>query len=681
MKIIIIAVLFIGSLSFETLADALKPPKPQQVAKAMQEVADWQITHFRDSFSNPNQPHDIDSWTNAAFYVGMVEWTKITKDPRYIEWLKNIGEKNNWQLARRTYLADDHAVGQLYIELYRHFGDTKMLSPTQTRLNYVIDHPSDESIVFGNQENLERWSWCDALFMAPPVWAKMYKITGDERYKNFMTNEIKATKDHLFDEEEKLFFRDSNYLEKRINNRKVFWARGNGWVFAGLTLVLRELPKGSADYLFVLDLYTKMAEKLIAIQTPQGHWAMSLLDAEHFPTPETSGSSFFVYGLAWGVNNGIFKDKKYTQAVYKGWHMLTSHITSEGMLGYVQPIGAQPGQAWPDRTETYGSGAFLAAGSEVYRLVQGKIPSTIKNSKMLGKGIEATNSKLDAELAVKNDSKRAKVFARHVPERADDFAWENDLVAFRAYGPALRTSTENAGIDVWSKRVPYPIINNWYDLQSRKLKSYHEDHGEGLDNYHVGASLGAGGSAIYLDGKLQLLETYARWSIQSITEKSVIFVLSYKNNINGDIYRENKRITLKLGSRLYTVESTFFKNDKPIENLPIAVGVTTHDGKAKATFNKKSGWVSAWETIDGFGLGTGVVMEPGIVIETATVGQTNIPDSNNAVLIARTNAQGKIFYAAGYGWEKASEIKTSIDWQNHLTQFSENFKSPSSEHK
>jgi hypothetical protein len=150
---------------------------------------------------------------------------------------------------------------------------------------------------------------------------------------------------------------------------------------------------------------------------------------------------------------------------------------------------------------------------------------------MLGKGIEATNSKLDAELAVKNDSKRAKVFARHVPERADDFAWENDLVAFRAYGPALRTSTENAGIDVWSKRVPYPIINNWYDLQSRKLKSYHEDHGEGLDNYHVGASLGAGGSAIYLDGKLQLLETYARWSIQSITEKSVIFVLSYKNNL------------------------------------------------------------------------------------------------------------------------------------------------------
>ena len=111
-----------------------------------------------------------------------------------------------------------------------------------------------------------------------------------------------------------------------------------------------------------------MAKNLIQIQTTKGHWAMSLLGEEFYPTPETSGTAFFTYGLAWGINNGILKSDVYKPAVEKAWKALVSHITEEGMLGYVQPIGAAPGQAWPDKTEVYGTSAFLSAGTEVYKL-------------------------------------------------------------------------------------------------------------------------------------------------------------------------------------------------------------------------------------------------------------------------------------------------------------------------
>ncbi len=662
---------------------ALDKPTPDSVAQAMQGVADWQIEHFRDNFSSYERPHEIRDWTNGAFYVGLMKWVGMTADPRYIEWAKSVSEKAKWQLLSQTYHADDHTIGQMYIELYRHYGDKSMIQPTQAALDYVMSHPSDEPISIDDYRNFERWTWCDALFMAPPVWAKIAKITGDERYNKFMMSELKATTDHLFDEQEGLYYRDSNYLDRRVNDKKVFWSRGNGWVFAGLTLIMEEMKPESADYAYLMRIYKKMADKLVAIQTPQGHWAMSLVNAENFPTPETSGTSFFVYGLAWGVNRGILKDEKYTLALFKGWQAATSHLTKDGMLGYVQPIGAAPGQAWPDKTETYGSGAFLAAGSEVYRLVGGAMPATIPDSKKLKKAIKVADSKLDKELKIFNDPKRPKPYARFVPERQDDFAWENDLVAFRAYGPALRNGTENAGIDVWPKRVKYSIINKWYDLHVNKGISYHEDHGEGLDNYHVGASAGTGGTALWINGKREPLETFSRYSLQGLSDKSVTFTLTYKHTINGDAYREDKLVTLKMGSRLYAVESTFWKNGKIAQGLPVAIGVTTHDGKAKTTFDQANGWLATWEILDNFGLGTAILMAPKTIVETVSIFKGDQPDSSHALYIAHTDNRGKVKYFAGYGWQKAKEITSVESWQAYLTAFAQdptNFQTKQNSH-
>ena len=346
--------------------------KPIEVKKAMEKVADWQIEHIADLYSEYKKPHHPLDWTRAALYIGMLKLSAITDDEKYYNWLKEIGEEHEWKLYHRKYHADDHAVGQLYVELYRKYGDENMIIPTKEQFNFIMLHPAQTSLQWETPYHLDRWNWCDALFMSPPVWAKLYNVTGEKKYLDFLMAEYKATTDFLFDEKESLYYRDESYMGKLDNGTKIFWSRGNGWVFAGLTNIMNELNPQTEEYKYFLNIYTKMAEKLIKIQTPKGHWSMSLLGQEFYPTPETSGSSFYVYGLAWGINKGILDKKTYAPAVKKGWNAMVGHVTKEGMLGYVQPIGAAPGKAWADKTEIYGTGAFLSAGSEVYKLYGGE---------------------------------------------------------------------------------------------------------------------------------------------------------------------------------------------------------------------------------------------------------------------------------------------------------------------
>lgn len=348
---------------------------PESVKKDMKRVADWQIEHYSDNYSNRKEPHHPLAWTNAALYIGMVRWAEIAEDDTYWEWMKNIGEENEWQLHHRVYNADDHAVGQMYVSLYRKYGDEKMIEPTKKQLESIYYHPSTLSLEWESNHKYfkkDRWSWCDALFMGPPLWAQMYSITGDDLYLDFLMDEFKATTKFLFDKRESLYYRDERFKDQRDNGTKIFWSRGNGWVFAGLVAVMEEFEPDSKEYKYFLKIYKKMAARLIQIQTDKGHWAMSLLGDEFYPTPETSGTAFYTFGLAWGINQEILDREEYLPATMKAWNALTSYITKDGMLGYVQPIGAAPGKAWPDKTEVYGTGAFLSAGAEVYKLLGGK---------------------------------------------------------------------------------------------------------------------------------------------------------------------------------------------------------------------------------------------------------------------------------------------------------------------
>lgn len=386
LKFISVKALFLGlilMLPIGLKAQKNRLPKAQKIKKITKKVADWQIKTFEDmgiyralpeikeNYHNRIKHHELE-WTCAALYAGMNQWTQIADGSEYVAWLKSIGERNNWQLHKRPYHADDHAVGQFYLSMYAQIGDQKMLEPTQTRFNWILENPKSGSLLWDAGEEAQyRWGWCDALFMAPPVWARLAKITEDQKYLDFMDQEYHATYDLLYDNEAHLFWRDSSYFEKREKNgEKVFWARGNGWVFGGLALMIPDLPPTWEGRQFYVDLFIEMAHAIKEIQREDGTWSMGLLGGEDgYPIKETSGTSFYTFGLAWGVNNGILDQATFEPVILKAWKALEKCVNKDGMLGYVQPIGAAPGDSFSDYTEVYGIGAFLAAGTEMYKYV------------------------------------------------------------------------------------------------------------------------------------------------------------------------------------------------------------------------------------------------------------------------------------------------------------------------
>ncbi|MCX6321045.1 MAG: glycoside hydrolase family 88 protein [Bacteroidia bacterium] len=374
LKCVLLIILIVSSLrgySQEQQPSAFKTDLTKTDIKAvLKAVADWQV--------RTPLTHHLADWTNGALYSGMVEWAGIAGDESYYEWLKGISEKLSWTYyihdnPLRRYHADDYCVGQTYIELYRKYKDKKMIKPMRAYLDQILKDPAKGDLLFVNTKeywSTQRWSWCDALFMGPTVWAKMADVTGKEKYLNFMYQEYKATTDYLYDKEEDLYFRDSNYFtRKEANSAKVFWGRGNGWVFAGLPIIIRELPEKYRNKDYFVTIYKEMAAKLLSLQSADGFWHASLLDPASYPSPEMSATAFFVYGLAWGVNNGYLDKETYLPAVVKGWKSMVTSVWPDGKVGFIQPIGADPKSVTKEMTEVYGVGGFLMAGTEITRLI------------------------------------------------------------------------------------------------------------------------------------------------------------------------------------------------------------------------------------------------------------------------------------------------------------------------
>ncbi len=352
------------SSSFNTALDK------KDVLNVLKAVADWQL---RTPLTHP--PAD---WTNAALYAGMVEWAGIADDEYYYDWLREIADKTSWtyyihENPLRRYHADDYCIGQMYIELYRKYKDKNMIKPMRAYLDQILKDPATGDLKFINTKDYwssQRWSWCDALFMGPTVWAKMGNVTGKKKYFDFMYREYKATTDYLYDKDEDLYFRDSNYFTRtEANGQKVFWGRGNGWVFAGLPVIIRELPAKYDHRDYFITIYKEMAAKLVALQSPDGFWHASLLDPQSYPNPEMSATAFFVFGFAWGINNGYLDKDTYLPSVLKGWKSMVTSVWPDGKVGFIQPIGADPKAVTRDMTEVYGVGGFLLAGTEISRLI------------------------------------------------------------------------------------------------------------------------------------------------------------------------------------------------------------------------------------------------------------------------------------------------------------------------
>jgi unsaturated rhamnogalacturonyl hydrolase len=325
----------------------------QAVKNAMRRVADWQLSRIQDA---PSQ-----DWTFGTLYLGLLAATDTLRDSRYETAVVSVADHFGWTLGPRKSHADDQAIGQSYLWLYRKDHDPQHIASTKRQLSELIQVPDDP------QKPV--WWWCDALFMAPPVWAGLSRETGKQEYLNYMDREWKITASLLWDPQEHLFFRDSSYFNQHEKNgRKVFWSRGNGWVMGGLVRVLDEMPLNDPRRFFYLTKFRAMAATIASIQGDDGLWRPGLLDATAYPNPEVSGSSFFIYAMAWGIEHQVLNRKVYLPVVERGWRGLVKHIYADGRLGDVQPVGAAPGAYTPSSSYVFGTGAFLLAGSEVEQI-------------------------------------------------------------------------------------------------------------------------------------------------------------------------------------------------------------------------------------------------------------------------------------------------------------------------
>jgi len=271
-------------------------------------------------------------------------------------------------------------------------------------------------------------------------------------------------------------------------------------------------------------------------------------------------------------------------------------------------------------------------------------------------------------------------YSRFVPERTDDYTWENDRVAFRTYGPVAQQLVEEgkeggtltSGMDAWLKRVSHPIINKWYKGNQEKAGYYHIDHGEGYDPYHVGGSRGIGGIGVLENDSLYVSKNFTAYKTISEGPIRTVFELTYAPwQANGRTITETKRISLDLGSNLSYFEEEL-QSDKPVPNY--AVGITLHNKKGEVKASPEQGWFRYWEPMDSAMLGTGIVLPPAEVQDYKDYRVDRQDQSHLYVLTKPTD--GNLTYYAGFGWSKSGQFKSKEEWDRYLADFARRLASP-----
>jgi rhamnogalacturonyl hydrolase YesR len=341
------------SLLLATIASAA----PADTPAVMRKVFDWQVAHPTSADKPVDDRNGNRGWVQGAMLTGVMEAYRATHDAAYVEYARRLAAANSWKLGPRPDHADDHIVGQTYLELDALDPKPGQIDDTKRGLDLLVAKP-----VTGK----ELWWWCDALYMCPPTLAKLSQATGDKKYLEALDRWYWDSYATFYDPAECLFYRDGKFTFPKTGP-KIFWSRGNGWVFAGLARLLDALPTDHPTRTRYIALFQAMAAKLVAVQPADGLWRANLLDPK-MPHGEGSGSAFFCYGLAWGINQGLLPADKYRPAVDKTWAALQTCVDAEGRFGWVQPIGFAPDHYDATTYQEYGAGAFLAAGSQVMKL-------------------------------------------------------------------------------------------------------------------------------------------------------------------------------------------------------------------------------------------------------------------------------------------------------------------------
>lgn len=362
-------------------------PKSKDVLHQMEKVANWQIPRIDDlSYLNYKRGESLEQgrWVQGAFYIGLTELAERSSNPFYNKWIQFKTNELEWQLGKIHYFGDDQLIAQTYLWYYfNQEQNNEFLKPTIGAFEKILEANSNIALTFTNEINSDglnpcqkRWCWADALFMAPATWFGLTQATGEQKFAEYAHKEVQATVDYLFDPKYQLLYRDSRFIDQKDDfGNQVFWSRGSGWVFAGLARIMEYIPTSDPKRTYYETLFVKMAEKLRTLQKQDGTWAMSLLAKENMSQPETSGTAFFTYGFAWGINQGLLDKDKYVPHLDRAWSSLNNAVHPDGKLGWVQQIGAAPGNVSYEDSQIYAVGAYLLAGAEIFDLQNN---STIK---------------------------------------------------------------------------------------------------------------------------------------------------------------------------------------------------------------------------------------------------------------------------------------------------------------
>ncbi len=689
------------------------------IRRVMVKVGSWQWKHIERKGWSYAQT----DWTNGAMYAGMMALNQVADSPAYMQHLLRVGEDNQWNTGPYRFFADDYCIGQMYAQLYSIYQQPEMIEKFRLLADSIVAQPHDEPLEWVNNIHLREWAWCDALFMGPPALAYLSTATGDLKYLQTASKLWWKTSDFLFDREENLYYRDGRFIPQREKNgKKVFWSRGNGWVMGGLARMMDNMPAGFPDRPKFEDQFKKMAYRVAGLQTADGTWHASLLDPDNYPAKETSGTGFYVYALTWGINNGLLPEKDFLPVIQKGWQALLDCVQEDGKLGFVQIPAAAPGQATANDTEVYGVGAFLLAGAELIKYDISKraevriavnnasgvnrqgtlveIPYTDiskKLDKATRKSFKIVNllnlQEIHYQLIYEGGKEVKKIalqvsvipggsitaavvagapaaipaqaYGRYVPERKDDYAWENDKIAFRMYGPALdKFPNENAhGIDVWGKRTKEMVIDQWY-----KLDNYHHDNGQGLDFYSVGLTLGAGDIAPYIGDSIYFSPKYKTYKVLDNGPLRTTFQLIYDTwQVNNMPVSVIKTISLDAGSQLnkMSVQYTFKGKE-----LPVVTGLVKRASAGTVLLDEQHGVMGYWEPQHGEDgtIGTGCVF-------TTPVPQL-LTDRKHLLAPGVAGNHQDFVYYTGAAWSKGGAIADAQQWFSYLEDFAKGLKAP-----
>ena len=677
-------------------------------------VADWMLAH-------PRRANHRD-WSYGAFYAGLTAFGLVDPSRPYLDFLRSEGANYRWQLeGLRPADANTHCIGQTWLELARFDDRPAALAEVRAALDHVLANrcraPLAQRTGRGIRQNMDRWCWCDALFMAPPTWAKLAALTGEDKYRDFMISEYRATYARLYDKDEHLFYRDSAYIDRRTKNgAKTFWGRGDGWVAAGLPLTIRELPDNLRTRPWFVDLFKEMCAKLKSCQRGDGAWGPSLLDLQDPDLPEMSGTCFFCYALMWGVNNGILDAAEYLPCIRKSWTAICRCTSDEGLIGWTQAIGEAPVSDFgPKSTESYVAGGFLLAATEIrkhvvlsahpnakrvtvapvasYRVDTVEVPwkelglsaqdlvvfderdGAFLPFQLWDENGDGTPDKLlfvstfvagvSRSFRVFNDAKLPKpdlsavCFGRHAPDRLDDYLWENDKTAWRIYGPGVAQPPPkgegliSSGVDVWSKKVSYPVINKWL-----KLGHYHDDAGEGMDTYKVGTARGTGGFAIWRGGKAYCAGNWKSQRCIATGPVRTAFEVTYAPvDCDGVTVEERRVVTLDRGRRFTRHVATFtVKGPYNVVGGPGLNVAKAKEHNGELTLRPDEGWLANFEpALKGKGsLFTAIFTEGESSLATTKEGD---------LLLLRPIADGRPFtWWAGQGWTGRGEVLDAASW-------------------